>query len=314
MSPFLIMIIIISSGYDNAVNEVSRYLISVGRNVTIIDALNNECRLEELNVLSGEFRLKYNNSPIDSRDISAVWFRKGNILSLPITEKDYNKDQVKFCLREQMVVEKHLWNLDLPKLGNKFSSIPNKLDVLKRCNALEIPVPETHVVSNKPNLIEILSKGKYIYKPLSDPIKTTGEIWMKMHSKLFTESDIKKIPDNFQPLLIQKYIKSKIEIRSVFFENKFYCCGFDRSHADNVDIRLKGYKGSYFNIDLPKSLKSKIISLLTELVIDFCSLDIIYDGQIFYLLDVNPSGQFGFISKYGNYNLEEKIANYLINE
>ena len=44
------------------------------------------------------------------------------------------------------------------------------------------------------------------------------------------------------------------------------------------------------------------------------SLDLIYSktGQ-YYFLEVNPGGQFSMVSIPCNYNLEKKVAEYLIN-
>jgi glutathione synthase/RimK-type ligase-like ATP-grasp enzyme len=65
---------------------------------------------------------------------------------------------------------------------------------------------------------------------------------------------------------------------------------------------------------LPKLIKEKITLLMNKLNLICGSLDLINTNEGGYVfLEVNPNGQFGMISKPCNYQLEKKIATFLIN-
>ncbi|MCO5279552.1 MAG: hypothetical protein M9931_00690 [Chitinophagales bacterium] len=63
---------------------------------------------------------------------------------------------------------------------------------------------------------------------------------------------------------------------------------------------------------LPKEIQDKIFCLLQKINLNFGVIDLILteEGE-YYFLEVNPVGQFGFVSKHGNYYIEKEIANYL---
>ena len=62
---------------------------------------------------------------------------------------------------------------------------------------------------------------------------------------------------------------------------------------------------------LPQNLEDKIRILMKELDLNSGSLDIVKTKDDYYFLEVNPVGQFGFVSGSCNYNLFKKNAEYL---
>jgi len=80
-----------------------------------------------------------------------------------------------------------------------------------------------------------------------------------------------------------------------------------------IDYRMDFSKSRNFPIIIPDSLKTKIIKLMGKLNLQTGSLDFLksIDDNQFYFLEVNPNGQFDFVSQKCNYYLEKKIAQYL---
>ena len=64
---------------------------------------------------------------------------------------------------------------------------------------------------------------------------------------------------------------------------------------------------SLFNVfKLPKYIEIEMIKILNKLELNCCSIDFVIDKKnILYFLEINPIGQFGFVSKRCNYNLEK---------
>ena len=66
---------------------------------------------------------------------------------------------------------------------------------------------------------------------------------------------------------------------------------------------------------LPNKIQDKLQLLMDKLGLDSGSIDMIVTPEGEYVfLEVNPTGQFGWVSVNCNYYLEEKIANYLQGE
>lgn len=66
-------------------------------------------------------------------------------------------------------------------------------------------------------------------------------------------------------------------------------------------------------IRLPEHISKKIVNFINNSNLDTGSIDLIYTHEKeFVFLEVNPVGQFGWVSKNCNYYLEKKIALHLI--
>ena len=62
---------------------------------------------------------------------------------------------------------------------------------------------------------------------------------------------------------------------------------------------------------LPEEIKCKLVQFNKIMNLDTGSIDmIVTPDNKFYFIEVNPIGQFGWVSKNCNYRLEEKIALY----
>jgi hypothetical protein len=79
-----------------------------------------------------------------------------------------------------------------------------------------------------------------------------------------------------------------------------------------VDYR-EGYRDhSYKPYSLPIGIKNKICLLMDRLNLVSGSIDMIIDlNNELYFIEVNPQGQYDWVSVYGNYELDKKIAFFL---
>lgn len=66
---------------------------------------------------------------------------------------------------------------------------------------------------------------------------------------------------------------------------------------------------------IDETLKQKLTSLMKEVCLNMGSIDLLKskNGKI-YFLEINPVGQYGFVSESCNYNIDREIAKFLIDE
>lgn len=188
-----------------------------------------------------------------------------------------------------------------------------------------IMIPETFLLNKKTNLSKIVEKGiitKSIFDPILITTKTKNEhkhpIYMMYTSQIKSE-DLKHIPENFFPSLIQKSISKKFEIRTFYLMGDFYSMAIF-SQQDNItqqDFRKYNWDKPNRNVPyiLPIKLEKKLNNLLIELQLNCASIDIILDEDNNYIfLEVNPTGQFGMVDFPCNYGLHRKVAETLIKQ
>ena len=81
-----------------------------------------------------------------------------------------------------------------------------------------------------------------------------------------------------------------------------------------IDSRNLGNSSKYrcTPIELPNETKVKVTELMKHFNLNIGILDLIFFEGKFTFLEVNPVGQFGDVSFFGNYGIEKIIAQKLI--
>jgi len=121
----------------------------------------------------------------------------------------------------------------------------------------------------------------------------------------------------FHPSFVQHKIEKLYELRVFIFQNIIYSLAifsqFDSSTRtdyrtwDNDKLRFVPY-------ELPNEVKQRLLSLMNTLKLTTGSIDIIVTPNYEYVfLEINPCGQFSFVSSYCNYYIEKEIAQSLCN-
>ncbi|NJO90225.1 MAG: hypothetical protein HC831_15725 [Chloroflexia bacterium] len=258
------------------------------------------------------------NNLLKFSDVSTIWIRKGNFF------KSMRSDQIDSLITAEFILneERVFYSVMADQLRDKqtLNSLDqvyfNKLDALKKAKKIGINVPFSLILNSRNLLSKVTTDNKMITKPLFNIIDPRSKL--SMLTRLLNEEDIKGLPTTFYPSLIQEYISSAYEIRTVFLLGELYSCVLVPRYKDN---KLPDYRGSVYGdlglepIKMEDFIHEKICSLMKELKLNFCSLDFIVDkNKECYLIDINPFGQYGMVSVKYNNIIDLKIAKYLGNE
>lgn len=250
-------------------------------------------------------------------DFTSFWYRRGyfNFDFENIKSQVFSKFQ-KNELKDFTDFIYYKINL-LPHLNNIFNSSVNKLIVSDFARKIGIKTPNDYVFSNLENLNKNLnSKEKHITKAISgDSISLFESFIIYNYSSILNKEEIKT--KNFFPSLVQNYIHKKYELRIFYLAGTFYTMAI-MSQNDNqtvVDFRVYNDEKPNRNVpfQLPNGIEIKLDKLMRKLNLNSGSIDMIVTPENEYVfLEVNPVGQFGMTSYPCNFNLEKKIAEYLV--
>src|SRR5690606_29202165 len=122
--------------------------------------------------------------------------------------------------------------------------------------------------------------------------------------------------DEFALTLFQERVSKKYEIRIFFFNQKLYCMAILSQSDKSTSIDYRNYNRSLPNrnipIKIPDEVRKKVIEFIKASELRTGSIDIIVDENNQYVfLEVNPQGQFDWVSQNCNYYIEKDIAEYL---
>jgi len=119
------------------------------------------------------------------------------------------------------------------------------------------------------------------------------------------------------PCLLQAYVPKEYEIRTFYLDGTCHSTAIFSQLDPQTTVDFRRYNWKSYNrsvpVRLPSGLEAQIRDLMTRVNLSTGSLDIIRrpDGR-YVFLEVNPVGQFGFMSALCNYHLEKKVARHLM--
>jgi len=321
------MILIISMDMDQTTDQVIdwlRYwdLPYIRINITDIVEYNEGIKWS----LSSDI-LEIGEKKIDLKRIKVGWVRKlGYFSSLGITKdlEKLNSYSLKRYIQNEVLAFKAVILKDdtIKWLCHPDAISISKLKILSEAKKLDINIPDTYIINNRKDLVQLFNDldRKVIFKSIRDTaqIKIDKSSYFPLTCSLSMEI-ISSLPERFFPSLIQEEIEKDFEIRTFYLDGKFYSAAIF-SQLDNqtkTDFRNYNFKrpNRIVPYTLPTEIEKKLHELMLRINLNTASLDIIksINGK-YYFLEINPSGQFGMISMPCNYNLEQKVAEFLKNK
>lgn len=316
------MILILTSSGDSSTDHVIDWLNFYKYPFIRINA--DDLLNDQLFISIVPPRIVYRKTEIDLKDVNAVWFRKfGNFRKTNYFKKNEGKIR-EDCLyqlsREFNALLGSVASLLRDKywLTNSKKATLNKLHVLNIASKTGLDIPETFVLNDKKELLELINKGDYISKSIYEPLFFKSEEGMySMLTKNIRRVEAEFFSENFFPSLIQKKVEKEFELRIFYIDSQFYPMAIFSQYDDSTKVDFRNYNlekpNRWIPYVLPKDQVKKLDNFMFELGLNCGSIDMIksQDGK-FYFLEVNPTGQFGMVSNACNYDLHHVVASHLI--
>lgn len=263
-------------------------------------------------------------------DVSLVWHRRGkfNFLPIELFTKYANKTSIlNYIKKETNKAEIFVETFLKKKLNKKYigsfidEKMNNKLLNLLTAKECGFNVPDTIVTTNKEDLLSFKKKHhSIISKDLDSPvnIKTLKKRYVSRGVELVDDSIVDKLNDFFMPIFLQKYVQKKFEIRIFVFLEKLYSMAIFSQNDEKTRIDFRNYNNKKPNrtvpFKLPLDIKDKVKTFMKISKLNTGSIDLIVTPKNKYVfLEINPMGQFHWLSANCNFLIERDIAKHLSN-
>jgi glutathione synthase/RimK-type ligase-like ATP-grasp enzyme len=255
--------------------------------------------LKNLAFKSSDNRFIYDSTVIDLEQVHCVFCRYA-------LENTYHSEDLieKLSINENIaLLNGFLLNVDKSKWINYpwvESQVEGKIFPLKIAKSIGLEIPEYIVSNNKNSIAEFCkSNKKYVIKMLSDvnfaiQNNETKDIpdYTSYQAPFTSDFEIEKILNkktDATPMLIQEKIIGEYEWRSVVVSNNEVFSTKIHMSDEFTDSRLGRRNNELVDI-LPHSINQMLCVLIKKLDLKFCTFDLIELNNKFYLIDINPSG------------------------
>lgn len=300
------MILIISKNNEITTTTVIMWLIAMKKEFIRI----HENEVFEIKTAEKRILLKSTRNQFFLDEITAVWYRRGNIAFDTLKYENQAINRYMFEV-QHWLTDYVIKSLEGKKHINKESnSHVNKLLVLEKAKKVGLDVPPYFLAEDMKDVII----NQTIVKPISGtPI--IDMVHENQNGIMYTSVIEQKKESNFFISFFQDKIEKDFEIRSFYLNGKIYSTAIISQNDERTKIDHRRYNSKIPNrnvrYNLPLEVEQKITVLMQALDLNSGSLDFIKSGDKFYFLEINAIGQFLGMSNACNYGLEREIATYL---
>jgi hypothetical protein len=193
----------------------------------------------------------------------------------------------------------------------------DKITGMLAARACGLEIPPSLVTTSRAEALSFLEEHRdVVVKSLSSGLLRGEQDNYSVYTSRVTFDDLAGEGPLF-PTLFQAYVPKQYEIRAFYLDGGCDSMAIFSQLDPQTSVDFRRYNWSRQNrcvpVRLPTGLESRIRGLMDKLGLSTGSLDLIKrpDGR-YVFLEVNPVGQFGFISSSGNLQLEKKVAWHLM--
>ena len=187
----------------------------------------------------------------------------------------------------------------------------NKIYQLMRAEKAGLKIPHSYLGNCVPQEIE--AKKRYIVKALDTPVFYDGEQEMFTYSIGLTGTELSDAALSAAPVIIQEMIAPKKDLRVTVVGNKLFPAVIQYNGEDiDGDWRKKSKEGlSYSPVELPTELQDKIRCLMGDLDLIFGGIDLAFCNGEYYFIEVNPTGEWGWLVHTAGFEIQKAIVDAL---
>jgi ATP-GRASP peptide maturase of grasp-with-spasm system len=326
------MILIFSNTRDKSTNDVIHWLLHYNYP---FKRINGHDKLVDFNLSLNDkeielelfFELETGEQEVVRfSEIDTVWYRRGT-LNFEV-DLDYENLELKKAILKNLnwdwttIKEFIFFALKSKRsLGYYYHEVNNnKLINLMIAQQCGLQIPNSLVSTQKAAILNIVQHKsitkclKYGVKAVTEKERIEGSLTKKV-----TASQVEFYDDSIAPSFLQEMVDKFVELRVFFFKDRLFPMAIFSQGDKQTALDFRNYNQDKPNRNiiykLPKEIEEKIRQFTKKANLDTGSIDIILTPQDEYVfLEVNPVGQFGWVSFYCHYNLEKEIAKYLMND
>ena len=246
-------------------------------------------------------------------DLKGIYFRapvflrtqSKKILSL---DEQLEKNQWSSFIRNLTVFQSAVWinyPVDIYKAENK---------MLQLCLAHKsgLNIPETYLTNTQKY---IFSNNEYVVKSLDTALfyDYENEKEMFTYSNIISSNELEGYSLGQAPVIIQEALEPKIDCRITYIDGKMFPVQIlYGTNGLRGDWRYKKEGLNYKSFVLPENIKTNIRTLMQALNLKFGGIDFVICKDKYFFIEVNPTGEWGWLETMVNLKISNEICNVLM--
>ena len=188
--------------------------------------------------------------------------------------------------------------------------------VAQKCG---LRIPRTLISNNYSHVVAFSNPQEGLLLKSIGYIKLDEENRSFLYSERFSHSELESSADAIRscPVFSQEYIHKKFEYRVMAIGKRLLACRIDSQSSEKTKVDWRHYdleNVAHISAELPHEIQRKILCFMQAIKLQYGALDLIEtpEGE-FVFLEINPSGQWGWIADLANIPIPMAVAEMLAN-
>lgn len=251
-----------------------------------------------------------NEYSIENDILKSIYFRAPVFLrsfkSYSI-EEQLHKSQWSSFIRNLIVFDKAKW------VNHPVSTYQaeNKAFQLKTARNIGLSIPITSIG----NSIDLAcnNTSDYIIKSLDTALFYEDNKEFFTYSTRVDKGELRRLSLSEAPVIIQNYLNPKTDLRVTYVNGKCFPISITIDHKGIIGDWRKNKKEilEYNKVIIPSKVINQLKLLMQTLGLEFGGIDLAIVGDTYYFIEVNPTGEWGWVEANTDYSIAKEIVDAL---
>lgn len=259
-----------------------------------------------------QFKVDGTHYLFSSKSIKSIYFRAPVFLRTTgkarSIEDQLKRSQWSAFIRNLIILDKAVW-MNYPVATYQAENKMYQLKIARWCG---IAVPKTCLGNS---LARNVSQNEmYVVKSLDTALFYEGGKEMFTYSTMVKGTDLLSSEIQLAPIIIQECLSPKIDLRVTFVNNQIFPVSITKHGLPIEGDWRKVNKDNltYTPVELPKIIKKQLTLLMEELNLSFGGIDLALVDDKYYFIEVNPTGEWGWLTSCAGLPLAKTIVDALV--
>ena len=115
------------------------------------------------------------------------------------------------------------------------------------------------------------------------------------------------------PLIAQEALKNKLDLRVTVVGDQIFCVAISsKGNPIRGDWRLAKADAEFSPYELPNHIAEKCIQITESLGLVFGAIDLAVEGDTYFFLEINPTGEWGWLKQHKDLSIDRAIVDHLL--
>lgn len=253
---------------------------------------------------------------LSSDHLNSVYFRRGvyprdPAISNISPDEQFNRSHRSAFMRSFMMFDRCKW-INHPVATYRAE---HKAVQLSAARKFGFAVPRTVITNDSTGIAKVANNDRAVaVKGLETVIAREGDAETFGYTSIISVAEARRAYMSSAPLIAQEALEHKLDLRATVVGDQVFCAEvLLRGGRIRGDWRLEKIDAEFRPHRLPADVNDACVRLTKAFGLALAGIDLALQGDRYFFLEINPTGEWGWLVDECRFPIDEEIVNSLLN-